>query len=102
MASRLGSGIDSPTLGQLYDVGQFRAVQSRAAARTRGLPAVTNAGADVESGADGPVVAAIRGGSDYPAATTVTATVTATVMATPGDQPGHIRLLSVRSPFLWG
>jgi hypothetical protein len=60
MAGRLGSGIDSPTLGHRFEVGQVHAVQSRAAARDTGLPTVTNAGADVESGADGPVVAATR------------------------------------------
>ncbi|GAB3415307.1 hypothetical protein [Flindersiella endophytica] len=90
MASRLGAGIDSPTLGQWFEVGQFHAVQSSAAARTAGLPAVTNAGADVESGAGGPVVATVRGGSDYPAAATVS------------HQTGHARLRSVRVPFLWG
>src|SRR5262245_9007133 len=103
MASRLGSGIDSPT-GQRFEVGQSRAVRSRAATRTPGLPMVTNVGADVESGADGPVVAAIRGGSDYPAMT-LTVTLTAAwpaTTATAGDQPGYARLRSVRAPFLWG
>lgn len=99
MASRLGSGIGSPT-GQRLEVGLVGAVQSRAATRTPGLPMVTNVGADVESGADGPVVAAIRGGSDYPAMALATAPARTT--ATAGDQPGYARLRSVRAPFLWG
>jgi hypothetical protein len=67
MVSRLVSDIDSPTLGQRIGVGQFHVVRRAAAMRSTGLPTVSIAGTDVESGAGGPVVAAMREGSDYQA-----------------------------------